>query len=283
MLRQIFFVMQRPIKKLTFCFLLIFFTQFFVPLSSFCQQQKSDFSAQLINIESTTKEPFRFNTTLHNSTNETLIYQLMVKVPEGWNSTIRTQGSQVTAVKLDANQSGSLSLEITAPVFAKPGKYNIPVVATAGDKTLQLDLEAVIKGSYGMELTTPSGRLSDDITEGSSKTEELVIKNTGTLPLENIEISGQSPSQWSTTFDPSKIDKLEAGQSQTVQAKITVPDKTIAGDYVTTFTARNSNQSADAVFRMTVTTSILSGWLGIVVILLAVWLVYYLIRKYGRR
>jgi uncharacterized membrane protein len=34
---------------------------------------------------------------------------------------------------------------------------------------------------------------------------------------------------------------------------------------------------------MTVTTSWLAGWLGVMVILVAVGIVYYLIRKYGRR
>lgn len=283
MLRQFSPLMQRPIERLVFCGLLILFTQFFLPSPSFAQQQKSDFSAQLINIESTTKDPFRFNITLHNSAGESRIYQLEAKTPEGWSSTIRTQGSQVTAVKLDANQSSSLSVELVAPIFAKSGKYNVPVTATAGGNTLQIDLEAVVKGSYGLELTTPSGRLSDDVTEGSNKTVELVVKNTGTLTLENLEISAQTPPQWGATFDPSKIDRLEAGQSQTIKASLTVPDKTIAGDYVTTFTARNNGQTANAVFRMTVTTSVLSGWLGIVVILIAVWLIYYLIRKYGRR
>ena len=73
------------------------------------------------------------------------------------------------------------------------------------------------------------------------------------------------------------------GQSQEVEASLSVPDKTIAGDYVTNFTAKNSFATADAAFRMTVKTSLLSGWIGIMVILLALATVYYLVRKYGRR
>jgi uncharacterized membrane protein len=68
-----------------------------------------------------------------------------------------------------------------------------------------------------------------------------------------------------------------------IKATLSVPDKTIAGDYVTTLTARNSSTTSNAVFRMTVKTSLLSGWLGILVILLALGIVYSLIRKYGRR
>ena len=68
-----------------------------------------------------------------------------------------------------------------------------------------------------------------------------------------------------------------------VVVKLTVPEKTIAGDYVTTVTARNNTSNAQLAFRMTVRTSILSGWIGILIILAAITLVFFLIRKYGRR
>src|SRR5690606_33381250 len=107
--------------------------------------------------------------------------------------------------------------------------------------------------------------------------------NTGTLPLTDVELSAQNPSRWETTFEPSKIKEIEPGKSVDVTASLKVPDKTIAGDYVTTITAKNSNSTSQLSFRMTVKTSLLSGWIGVLVILAAIGLVYYLIRKYGRR
>ncbi|MGN6353632.1 MAG: COG1470 family protein, partial [Parafilimonas sp.] len=111
----------------------------------------------------------------------------------------------------------------------------------------------------------------------------LVVTNTGTIPLKEIDLSAQTPAKWQASFEPSKIAQVEPGKTADVTATLIVPDKTIAGDYVTVFTAKNSNASSDATFRMTVKTSILSGWIGIIVILLAVFLVYRLISKYGRR
>jgi uncharacterized membrane protein len=96
-------------------------------------------------------------------------------------------------------------------------------------------------------------------------------------------LSAEAPLKWTATFEPSKLERLEPGKTQDVKATLTVPDKTIAGDYVTKFTVRNNSANADATFRMTVTTSLLSGWIGILIILLALGIVYYLIRKYGRR
>lgn len=244
---------------------------------------KSSFTARLINIESTAKEPFRYNTSLYNGSGHTQAYDLTADMPDGWTVIFRAEGTPIAGLRLDSGRTQDIAVEIQASPSVKPGKYNIPVVAISATDTLKVPLEAVVKGSYSVELTTPSGRLSDDVTEGRSKKIELVVKNTGTLPLASLELSAQAPVMWNATFEPAKIERLEAGQSQNVTATLNVPDKTIAGDYVTNFTVRNNEVNATANFRMTVKTSVLSGWIGILVILLSVGLVYYLIRKYGRR
>ena len=184
---------------------------------------------------------------------------------------------------MDAGKTQDISIEINAAANAGPGKYKIPVKAVSAQDTLALKLEAVVKGSYGLTLTTPSGRLSEELTSGSHQDIQLIVKNAGTLPLNDIDLSSQLPANWEASFEPSKISRLEPGKSQELKARLKVPDKTIAGDYAATFTASNPNSNAPAAFRMIVKTSLLSGWIGIMVILLSVGLVYYLIRKYGRR
>ncbi len=263
-----------------------FFLSAFLLFSTAFAQQGSDatgFTARLMNIEATAKETFRYNTTLKNAGGEAKVYALKADLPEGWNVIFRTEGSQVASVKVDAEKTRDISLEITASPHVTPGNYKIPVTASAPGETFTLELEASVKGAYSLELTTPTGRLSDDITEGKSKLIKLTVKNTGSLPLDGIELTAQSPSKWTASFEPAKIDRVEPGESQEVSATLQVPDKTIAGDYITTFTAKNNQVNATATFRMTVKTSLLSGWLGIMVILAALGIVYYLIRKYGRR
>ncbi|HEX5026459.1 MAG TPA: NEW3 domain-containing protein [Agriterribacter sp.] len=266
-------------------FMISVFSVFIVCFSSpaFAQQSKSTLSARLMNIESATKDPFRYNVSLHNGSSRPQVFELQAKAPEGWIMIFRAEGSQVTALRLDSGKTQDMVVETTATPATKPGKYSIPVSAISGGDTLRLDLEAVVKGSYSVELTTPTGRLSDDITEGNTEQLRLTIINTGSLPLDGLELSAQSPTKWSAKFDPAKIERLDPGQTKEVIATVSVPDKTIAGDYMTTFTAKNSFANANAAFRMTVKTSLLSGWIGIVVILIALGLVYSLIRKYGRR
>ncbi len=278
----IFYLQQSKMQRFVFSLLAIFFLT-----PSYAQKGdshlKSSFTATLMNIEATAKETFRYNTSLHNGSKESLVYDLEAMVPEGWNTTFRAQGSQVASLRIDSEKTEAISVEITASPVVKPGKYNIPVIAVSSRDTLRLELEAVVKGAYGVEITTPTGRLSDDITEGRSKVLQLTVKNTGTLPLDGLELSNQSPAKWTVTFEPTKLERLDPGKTIDIKATLNVPDKTIAGDYITTFTVKNNSANADTTFRMTVTTSLLSGWLGLLVILLALGMVYYLIRKYGRR
>lgn len=272
---------------LLFATCLVFFLPILVSSSRLSAQRTGNaptsFTARLINLEATAKETFRYTLSLHNGGARSAIYELHAETPRGWNTVFKVEGMQVSSLKLDSTKTQNITLEITPGPETEPGKYPIPVTAISESDNLQLSLEAAVKGAYGVSLSTPSGRLSDDITEGSSKLIQLVVKNTGTLPLDGLELSAQTPSKWEATLDPSKIDRLQPGESKEVSARLGVPDKTIAGDYMTTFTAKNKDANASAAFRMSVTTSLLSGWLGVLVILIAAGMIYYLIRKYGRR
>jgi uncharacterized membrane protein len=245
--------------------------------------KSSSFTTRLINLEATSKETFRFNASLYNGLNRSAIYELQAKAPAGWNSVFRVDGMQVTSFKLDSNRSQDISIELTPSPSVKPGKYAIPVTAVSDQGLLELNLEAVVKGSYAVELTTPTGLLSEEVTEGSRKPIYLSLKNEGSLPLDNLELAAQTPTNWNVTFEPAKIERLDPGSSINVVANLNVPDKTIAGDYLTKFTVKNNNATAESSHRLTVTTSWLAGWLGITVILIAIGMVYFLIRKYGRR
>ncbi|MCH5687624.1 NEW3 domain-containing protein [Niabella sp. W65] len=215
-----------------------------------------------MNIEAATNEIFRYTATLHNGSPDSRVYELKTDLPAGWQIAYRVEGSQVRSLNLEGGKSQDISIEVNATASAKPDKYLLPVKAVSQADTLQLNLEAVVKGSYSLELTTPTGRLSDEITSGSRKDIQLVVKNSGTLPLNDLELSGQLPPQWESTFEPAKIQQLEPGKTTPVTVTVKVPDKTIAGDYAGTFSVKNTGSSAQANFRMVVTTSLLSGWIG---------------------
>lgn len=271
-----------PHLFVVFVFLFVSLLTYAAPGNS-SSGKSSSFSTRLINLEATAKETFRFNASLYNGLNRSAIYELQAKAPAGWNSVFRVDGMQVTSFKLDSNRTQDITIELTPSPSVKPGKYAIPVAAVSEGNALELNLEAVVKGSYALELTTPTGLLSEEVTEGSRKPIYLSIKNEGSLPLDNLELAAQTPTGWNVTFEPATIQRLDAGSAVNIVASLNVPDKTIAGDYLTKFTVKNSNATAESSHRLTVTTSWLAGWLGIAVILAAIGLVYFLIRKYGRR
>jgi uncharacterized membrane protein len=121
------------------------------------------------------------------------------------------------------------------------------------------------------------------VTAGDQKRIGLVVKNNGSAPLKNITLSSSAPVNWNVLFDPKRVETLEPGASAEVFATIQADKKAIAGDYVTTLEAKVPEVSSKASFRVAVKTSMIYGWIGIMIIGGAVSSVYYLFRKYGRR
>lgn len=84
-------------------------------------------------------------------------------------------------------------------------------------------------------------------------------------------------------IDPKQIDKLQAGKAAQVFATIKAHKKAIPGDYVTIIDAKTPEVSSKVSFRISVETPMLWGWIGVLIIIVALGGVYYLFRKYGRR
>jgi len=164
------------------------------------------------------------------------------------------------------------------------GTYKIPIRAITNETTVaETELEVVVTGTYNVQVSTSDERLSTKLTAGGQRTINLVVKNTGTVDLRNINLSSTKPTNWDVTFEPAVIESLGPGETANVQAVIKADKGSIAGDYVAGITARTSETSHNITLRITVETSMLWGWIGILIILVVIGGVYYLIRKYGRR
>jgi uncharacterized membrane protein len=146
-----------------------------------------------------------------------------------------------------------------------------------------LELEADVSGSFGLEVSTPTGRLSEKITAGRRRNIELVVRNTGSTDLNSVRMNASKPQGWEVTFTPDTIPLIAAGESAQVKAQVRAYNKAIPGDYVLTLSAQTPETNSSASFRMNVKTPLLWGWLGILIILGTIGTVVYLFRKYGRR
>jgi uncharacterized membrane protein len=244
---------------------------------------KTEFTTDQANMEGQASATFNYSANLRNRTAEEQLYAITADAPRGWNVSFRANGKQVTSVEVAPNATTNVSIEVKPPAQIGEGKFKIPVRAFTSSTSAELEFEAVVTGSYAMELTTLTGLLSSSITAGDTKKIELVVKNTGSSELKDIEFSSSKPVDWDVTFEPNKIEALIASGSMTVTALVKASRKAIPGDYVVKMTARTPEVSSNADFRMAVKTSMLWGWLGIMVIAAVLGGVYYLFRKYGRR
>jgi len=257
-----------------------------LPLSIYVSEEgtfKTEFSTEQANMEGQASSTFTFNATLMNQTAEKQLYAFRSQAPRGWNVAFKVNYKQVTSTEIEANTTQDITIEIDPPDQTEAGTYNIPVIASTTGTNAKLNLEVVITGSYDMELTTPTGLVSSRITAGSEKRLELTVRNTGSSELKNIRFSASKPRDWEVVFEPETLLVLMPGNTGNVHATVKAPRKTIAGDYVTNLTARTPEVTKEVAFRISVRTPILIGWLGVLIIIAAVGVVYYLFRKYGRR
>jgi uncharacterized membrane protein len=257
-----------------------------LPLTVVVSQQgtfKTELTTDQPNMAGAANSTFTFNTKLRNSTDAAQAYALNAGTPPGWKVSFKAGYKQVSSVNVEPGHTQDISVEVDPPDETPAGNYKIPVTASTGGTSAEVPLEVNITGSYGLQLTTPTGLLSTNATAGGNKQLELVFRNTGSADLRNIELLSAVPPNWNVSFDPKKIDNLSAGQSAQVAATITPDDKAIVGDYMANLTAKTPEASSLAPLRVSVETSLLWSWAGILIILLALSSVYFLFRKYGRR
>ncbi len=244
---------------------------------------ETELSCDQKNMQGTSKSKFTFNAVLKNKTANQQQYALLASAPKGWNVIIKSNHKQATSTEVEANGTVKLDYTIELPATIKSGTYKIPVKAISGSTSAEMELEVVITGTYELSFSTPSGLLSTKVTAGEEKNIELEIKNTGSVKLENIELSASKPKDWEVSFDEKKIGSLDPGQTANIYATIKADKKAIPGDYVTKITAKTSEEKQELSFRVMVKTPMLMGWLGVLIILASIGGVIFLIKKFGRR
>lgn len=227
---------------------------------------------------------FRYTVTLKNEGGEDLTVALSADQPTNMQVRFESAGQTVTELQLAANESKNLTVVAEPLITLEAGRYDFRIYARSGDVEAAMDLAADVVGEGRLSITTPDGRLSGQATAGQNNPLKIILKNTGTAPLQGIELSSIEPTGWSVTFEPKEIVEIPAGQQVEVTATIKPAEKAVAGDYLLTIKARpveSKEQSAE--FRITVVTSTLWGVAGIALIAVAVAAVGMAVSRFGRR
>jgi uncharacterized membrane protein len=242
------------------------------------------FKVDLPTLRGSPSTTFRYNATLKNESSEEVPVSLLAEAPRGFQVDFKLSGQSITSVPFGPNESKSLSIEVRPFTDIPAGTYEINILARGGDLQATTRLVADVTGQPQLVLTTPDGRLSGEARIGEQTEVKLVVRNTGSAPARNIELSASPPIGWTVEFEPKQIPELAANQIIEVTAKVRPSNQAIAGDYLVTFTARPAEASAaTSEFRFTVLTSTLWGLVGIALIAVAVVGVGLAVMRFGRR
>jgi len=229
-------------------------------------------------------EAATFSVELRNDTPSDLQFELDSAGPAGWEVTAQpSTEAQASTIQVDSGSTATINVSATSPVRAESGQYRISVQATAPEVDVSAEMIVEIVGSFSLDLTTVDQRLSTDVSADGSSDLELVVTNTGTAPIQGIEMSSTPPSGWDVTFAEPGIAELGAGQSVNVLATITPSDQAIAGDYVIAFSAVSEQARSEVDIRTTVNPSALWGFVGIGLIALTLAGLALVFRRFGRR
>jgi uncharacterized membrane protein len=222
------------------------------------------------------------------STDETKkTFDVTVDYPDGWDAAVGSGQTEVRAINLTRYEKESLKLFAAELISQEPGEYifkaNFKSSIEGDPLEGSIEFTAVITASYEIEITTKSGMLSTDITSGKDNHYKLVINNNSSTSLENIKLTSTEPEGWNVSFDTDEIESIEAGENAEVDVTINPHEKTIAGDYMLTFTASNDKASDDVELRVTVETPTIWGIVGIGIIVIVIVGVAIIFTRLGRR
>jgi uncharacterized membrane protein len=246
---------------------------------------KLTLTPQLPQLRGTSKSSFEYQLGIKNDSGKKLTVSLSAQAPQNFDASFTEQyGTQeLNAVPVDAGQTKDVKLKVTPPNTAAAGSYKLTARVAAEDASATADLGLDITGQPRLEISGREGLVSTRASAGKETSVPVVITNVGTAPAEDVQLSGSAPSGWKVTFDPKTVDRIAPNDNKEVQALITPTEKAIAGDYVTTVRAAARGESANATFRVTVSTSTMWGIAGVGIIGVALLVMVGAVARFGRR
>jgi len=226
-------------------------------------------------------------------------FDLTVSGPSGWLTYIAEStyklDSQISAIFLEPySVKTPIVVVAVAPIwlYPEPGDYPIELQVSSGDLQETVNLTATITARYGLAAETTSGLLTTKTAADKSTTVGVNVTNSGTAGLDKVTLSAATPSgianeEWQVTFDPETIENLAPGDSIEVQASITPPSKTVAGDYMVTLNFKGepalSSEPPALDIRVSVATRTAWGVIGALIVVVVIGGLVWAFRTFGRR
>ena len=236
-------------------------------------------------LQGPTGAKFEFSLEVENRLDKDTIFNLISKGPENWEINFKPAYEQkfISSLRLKADQSQTMAVEVKPYPFAKPGTYPISVKISSAEAEGEAVLKVILTGTYNLEAGTATGLLSLNALRGNKANLSIYVQNTGSAPLNNLQFISFKPENWEVEFNPEKIDTLAPEQLKQVEVSITPTDQALVGDYSVHLRAEGGRVSKTIELRVTVNASSAWGWIGIGIIVFVMAGLVFLFIRLGRR
>jgi uncharacterized membrane protein len=228
---------------------------------------------------------FEFSLEVDSKLDQDAVFDLFAQGPEGWEINFKPayESKYITSLRLKANQTQSIAVEVKPAMDAQASEYPINIRVSSGDAKGEAQLRVILTGTYGLEVGTANGLLSLQARQGRPANISFYIRNRGTAANHGIKFLTFKPENWEVTFTPDTIDVIEPGDLKQIEMTITPYEEALIGDYSVGVRVEGEKATEDIEFRTTVKASTVWGWIGIGIIVAAIAGLFVLFRWLGRR
>ena len=228
---------------------------------------------------------FEFSVEVESRLDKDAVFDLFAQGPEDWGVNFKPayETTYISSLRLQANQSKTVAVEVKPSSKAKAGDYPINIRVSSAEAKAEAKLQVILTGTYNLEAGTPNELLSLDARQGKPANMSIYVKNTGSATNHDITFMSFKPENWKIEFKPERIDALEPGDFKQVEVTITPYEEALVGDYSVSVDVQGEKASKPIEFRVTVKASTAWGWVGIGIIVLVIGGLTGLFRWVGRR
>lgn len=228
---------------------------------------------------------FEFSIEVKNELEKDAVFNLTAQGPPNWDINFKPayEDKYLSSVRLQANQSKSLGLEVKPYPMQEPGEYPIQIKVSSPEAAAEGEVTVALTGTYKLEAGTASGLLSLDAVRGKEANLSFYIRNAGSAPLNNIKFLSVKPENWKVEFTPERVDSLPPEKVEQVEVTITPDSQALVGDYSVVLSVAGEKIDKNLELRVSVKASAAWAWIGIGIILLVILGLVFLFIKLGRR
>ena len=236
-------------------------------------------------LQGPTDATFEFSLEVENESDKDTILNISSLGPENWDINFKPAYEQkfISSLRLKANQSQTMAVEVKPYPLAEPGKYPITVKVNSEYAKGEAELSVVLTGTHKLEMATLNELLSLSALQGEEANLSLYVKNSGSATQHNVRFLSFKPENWKVDFAPERFEAFAPGALKQVEVIITPAGQTLVGDYSVNLAVEGEKASENMELRVTVRASSAWGWIGVGIIVFVIAGLVSLFIRMGRR